>query len=295
MNFEGEVINKSPQTGGYHVDNGARFASTFIEKHKDKPFFFYWAPRAPHFPFDAPQKYVDAFPGEMPERRRQALAMIYAVDQGVGTIVKTLEDNQLMDNTIIFILGDNGALLRTREDLPLKRKKGWNGSLNDPLNGEKGTLLEGGIRIPFLVHWKGKIAAQEFKHPVTSLDISATSLALAGQLQQPEQSGVNLMPFLTGSNDARPHDTLFFSYALQSAVRHQDWKLITLNEQRYLFDLAENPLETKNLAANNPEKRRELEDLLNAFYADNKIPPPAHPNPNRITTITKIYEDYLSR
>ena len=295
MNFEGEEITKTKHEGGYHINNGARFASTFIKKNKDKPFFFYWAPRAPHFPFDAPQHYVDEFTGDMPERRRQALAMIYAIDQGVGNIVKTLEDHQLINNTIIFILGDNGAILRTQEDLPLEQKKGWNGSVNAPLNGAKGTLFEGGIRIPFLVYWKGKISTQEFNHPVSALDISATSLGLARQSRQKDQTGVDLTQFLTGENNSRPHNTLFFSYGLQAAVRHEDWKLITLDKQRYLFDLSKDFEEKVNLADENPDKRKELETLLDAFYRDNSIPAPSHPNPERIKAITNIYENFLKR
>ncbi len=181
FNFKGELIPLAKQENEpYHIEACSEAASTFINMHKNEPFFFYLAYRAPHVPLDATKKYLDRFPGEMPERRRQALAMLSAVDDGVGKVVKTLEENNLIDNTVIFFIGDNGAPLKvTKEDKP-GGGPGWDGSLNDPLNGEKGTLIEGGMRTPFVVYWKGKLQNGVYKHPVSALDFAATANALAG-------------------------------------------------------------------------------------------------------------------
>ena len=96
----------------YHLDANTAAARAFIERHHDEPFFFYCAYRAPHVPLDAPPKYLQRFPGAMPERRRQALAMISAIDDGVGRILQTLREQGIEERTLIFFIGDNGAPLK---------------------------------------------------------------------------------------------------------------------------------------------------------------------------------------
>ena len=93
----------------YHVDGCSHAASAIIDRHKDYPFFLYVAYRAPHVPLDAPRKYLKRFPGKMPERRRQALAMLSAVDDGVGLVMETLAKHGLTEKTLVFYIGDNGA------------------------------------------------------------------------------------------------------------------------------------------------------------------------------------------
>ena len=167
----------------------------FIKRHKAEPFFFYLAYRAPHVPLDATKKYLDRFPGEMPERRRQCLAMLSAVDDGVGQVMATLRQNGLEENTLNFFMGDNGAPHKIKKEDAPGGGPGWDGSLNAPMNGEKGMLSEGGIREPWLAYWKGHIpAGQVYDKPVISLDIAATAVALAGLQSDPVLASKSLAP-----------------------------------------------------------------------------------------------------
>lgn len=277
MNLDGKDIEPAEQRGGgYHLDLIADFACAFIKRHANQPFFFYLAPRAPHTPLDAPPKYTARFPGEMPERRRQALAMISAVDDGVGRILATLREHKLEERTLIFVMGDNGAPLKIHKvDSPLQGDPGgWDGSLNEPMNGEKGTLCEGGIRVPWLAYWKGTIpGGQVYRHSVISLDVAATAVALAGLKTQPgELDGVNLIPFFTGQNKAAPHERLYWRWTAQSAIREGQWKLLRGGPREYLFDLDADPGETQNLLAKHSDIANRLRDQLKAWGADLKPP-----------------------
>ncbi|MGB8169414.1 MAG: sulfatase-like hydrolase/transferase, partial [Chthoniobacteraceae bacterium] len=113
-------------------------------------------------------------------------------------------------NTLIWFIVDNGA--------PLK-EGAWDGSLNLPLVGEKGMLTDGGIRTPFVAAWPGRIpAGQTYEHPVSSLDVAATAVAVAGLPHEAALDGVNLMPFLTDENRAAPHEAFYWRWRSQSAV-----------------------------------------------------------------------------
>ena len=274
MDLDGKDLEPIEQNGGgYHLDLIADFACAFIDRHKDQPFYFYLAPRAPHVPLDAPPHYLERFPGEMPERRRQALAMLSAVDDGVGRIMTTLREHQLEENTLIFLVGDNGAPLKIHKlDAP-GGGPGWDGSLNDPLNGEKGMLAEGGIRTPFVAYWKGTIpGGQIYRHPVISIDTTATAVALAGLPDDPRLDGVNLLPYLTGAKSGAPHETLYWRWLNQSAIRQGDWKFLRGANREYLFNLKADVGETNNLIAEHPEKADALKGEL-AAWAAGLIPP----------------------
>ncbi len=248
-----EMSTSRPQM--YHVEACSQAAASLIKRYKDEPLFLYVAYRAPHVPLDAPQKYLDRFPGEMPERRRQALAMLSAVDDGVGLITKTLAENNLTEKTLIFYIGDNGAPLKIHKlDAP-GGGPGWDGSLNDPLNGEKGMLSEGGMHVPFVVSWPGTIpAGQVYDHPVSALDVAATAAELAKIEAEPDDfDGVNLVPYLSGKNEEAPHEFLAWRWVAQSAIREGDWKLLRGGEREYLYNLKSDLEEQHNLADKHPE------------------------------------------
>jgi len=289
FNFYGEKIPWSTeQTGLYHIDACTEAACAFIRKQKDNPFFFYLAYRAPHVPLDATEKYLSRFPGEMPERRRKALAMISAVDDGVGAILKTLEENGIHKKTLIFFIGDNGAPLKILKLDEPGNGAGWDGSLNDPLNGEKGTLIEGGMRTPFLVSWDGTLpAGVVYKNPVSSLDFAATASAMAGLPHDKSLDGVNLIPYLTGEIEQPPHEKLCWRWISQSAIRMGDWKLLRGGDREYLYHLATDVEEKNNLILQNPEKAAQLKKELMDWCSE--LQPPGL----QIRDMAETWNDYF--
>jgi uncharacterized sulfatase len=254
----------------YHVDGCSHAAASIIRRHQDDPLFLYVAYRAPHVPLDAPQKYLDRFPGEMPQRRRQALAMLSAVDDGVGLVMKALADNDLTEKTLVFYIGDNGAPLKIHKlDAP-GGGPGWDGSLNDPLNGEKGMLSEGGMHTPFVVCWPGRIpGGQEYPHPISALDVAATAAGVAKLETRPDDfDGVNLIPFLSGENKAAPHEALMWRWVSQSAIREGNWKLLRGGEREYLYNLQSDLEEKNNVAAKYPDIANRLRKRLTQWSVE---------------------------
>ncbi|MFC5457768.1 sulfatase [Prosthecobacter fluviatilis] len=256
----------------YHVDGCAKSAAAIIERYKEQPFFLYVAFRAPHTPLDAPQSYKDRFPGPMPERRRAALGMLAAVDDGVGLITDTLKQHGLTEKTLIFLIGDNGAPLKIHKtDSPLEGDAGgWDGSLNTPLNGEKGMLSEGGMHVPFLIAWPGTIpGGQTYEHAVSALDVAATSAALADVSVKPgDLDGVNLMPYLKGEDTRPPHVALMWRWMAQSAIREGNWKLLRGGEREYLYDLSTDLEEKHSLASQHPDIAARLRGKLTAWCGE---------------------------
>ena len=269
----------------YHLDANSDAACAFIKRHKDGPFFFYLAYRAPHVPSDATQKYLDRFPAPMPECRRECLAMMSAVDDGVGKVMESLRQYGLEDNTLIFFMGDNGAPLKmVKLD---KLNTGWDGSLNAPMNGEKGMLSEGGIREPWIAYWKGHIPpGQVYSQPVVSYDVAATAVALAGLPSDPVLDGVNLIPFFTGQNKAAPHDSICWRWVAQSAIREGKWTLLVGGDRSYLYDLDADPEEKHNLFAQQPEIAGKLRAKLESWGA--QLQPPGL----AVQKLAKTWEDY---
>jgi uncharacterized sulfatase len=246
-------------------------ALSFIERHQGDPFFVYLAYFTPHVPLESPEPWFSRTPASLPRERRQALAMIAAMDDGLGRIRGKLRSLGVEKNTLIFFIGDNGA--------PLK-EGAWDGSLNLPLIGEKGMLTDGGVRTPFVAAWPGRIpAGRVFDHPVSSLDVAATAVALAGLPHDAKLDGVNLMPFVTGENKSAPHDLLYWRWRSQAAVLEFPWKLIRLGEkERYLFDVTTPEGELKNLIGGHPDIAARLEAKLQAWSATLQPPGPAEPN-----------------
>lgn len=277
----------------YHIIANSKAACATIERYKDQPFFLYVAYRAPHVPLDAPKKYLDRFPGPMPERRRQALGMLAAVDDGVGMVVETLEKHNLRENTLIFYIGDNGAPLKIHKHDAPGGGPGWDGSLNDPLNGEKGMLAEGGIRVPFVVSWPGTIPPRQvYPHPLNALDVAATAVAIAG-IDVPDGAldGIDLIPYLSGEIQTAPERQLYWRWSMQAAIVDGDWKFLKGGPREYLFNLKDDMEEQHNLIQSHPEIAQRLKQDLEE-WSQSLVPPglsEQQPRGNR----SSYYDHYL--
>lgn len=250
----------------YRLDLQTQAGLTFIDRHKEEPFFLYLSYFAPHEPLEAPQEYLDRFSEDLPERRRYALAMNAAVDDGVGQIMQALEENDLTENTLVMFISDNGADLDLNTpDAPIDQL-GWNGSLNTPFLGQKATLMEGGIRVPFVASMPGTIPEGIVNDDlVMQLDASATAVALAGG-DVSSMDGKNLLPHLRGEAEDKPHDILYWQFGAQQAVREDNWKLLRLgHNQTWLFDLSDPNPEKVNLASQHPDLVARLSKILDGW------------------------------
>jgi arylsulfatase A-like enzyme len=239
----------------YTTTDFARETVSFIEKNREKPWFVYLPFNAVHGPLEAPQKHLDRF-GDIPEgKRRTFAAMLSAMDDAIGSVLTKLRERQLEENTLIFFFSDNGG--------PTAQTT----SRNDPLSGFKSQIMEGGVRVPFIVQWKGHLPAGKVDdRPIIQLDIHPTALAAAGVTVKPDAKfdGVNLLPYLTGNQPDLPHAALYWRFGRQRAVRQGDWKLNDMGDGVRLYNLASDIGERTDLAAKEPGKLKELE----ATYAN---------------------------
>ena len=256
------------QNNAYRIDAVSDAAVSFIKRNHDNPFYLHVAHYAPHVPLEATQKYLSRFSDVGVQRRKYALAMISAVDDGVGRILDTLAEHQVLDNTLIFFISDNGAPLGLdMSNVPVTvQSEAWDGSMNTPWVGEKGMLTDGGIRVPFLMQWPKKIPAGiTVNQPVVSLDAAYTALKSAGASSNilNQLDGVDLLPAVSGSADYLGQRAIFWRFWAQSAVRVGQWKYIKAGTNlEYLFDMNSAEHEHKNLFSSNPAKAEELKILL---------------------------------
>jgi arylsulfatase A-like enzyme len=202
------------------------------------------------------------------------------MDDAIGRVRQKLAATGLERNTLVCFVSDNGG--------PTMPGVTVNASRNDPLRGSKRTTLEGGIRVPFLVSWPGRVKPGVFTQPAIQLDLTATALTAAGVAPRPEWKleGVDLLPYLTGAKTGAPHDALYWRFGQQMAIRVGDYKLVrydtnadTLTGARNqpvspvkLYHLANDIGEAKDLAAALPDKVKELQAKWDAWNTANVAP-----------------------
>jgi arylsulfatase A-like enzyme len=205
--------------------------------------------------------------------------MMFAMDEAIGKILKTLDSSGQTQNTLVTFISDNGG--------PTMKGETVNGSINKPLRGSKRTTLEGGIRVPFLVRWPAQIKPGVYEQPVIQLDLTATALAAAGaDTSAAKLEGVDLKPHLTGSSTKAPHDALYWRFGQQMAIRQGDYKLVRYDSNAdtntgqggqpvtaaMLYNLKEDIGESNDLAAKKPEIVKELQAKWDTWNKDNVDP-----------------------
>ncbi len=252
----------------YTTDEYAARSVDWIEKNKTSPWFLYLPFNAQHAPLQAPKKYLDRFTNITDEKRRLFAAMMASMDDAVGQVLAKIRQLGQEENTMIYFIGDNGGPTASTT------------SQNGPLRGFKMTTYEGGPRVPFLVQWKGKFpAGKTYDQPVINLDVMPTIVAAAGGTidASAKLDGVDLAPFITAANTARPHQTLYWRYSPQWAIRHGDYKLVVSrggSGKAELYNLTADISEAKDLAATEPAKAKELQALWDKWSAE-QAPPSA--------------------
>ncbi len=273
--------------GEYLTDRLTNEAIKFMEENKNDPFFVYMAYYSVHTPLQAPdslvRKYIDG-PHDNGQNDPCYAAMIESLDHNVGRILKSLDEFNLAENTIVVFYSDNGAMPAV--------------AAHEPLRGFKGTLYEGGIRVPLIIKWPGRSAGLTSQVPVIGTDLYPTLLDLAG-LPEPDDytlDGLSLRPILEGKGSL-DREALFWhfpaylqgEYGMKKlwrttpvgVVRKGDYKLLEFFEDGHLelYDLRNDLGEQFNLADKYPGKAKELFEAMMSWRTGLEVPYPLEKNP----------------
>jgi len=272
--------------GDYLTDKLTDSAIAFIDSARERPFFLYLAHHAPHTPIEAPADLVEHFKTKLrPEMKHQNAgyaAMIKSLDDNVGRVLDHLKTCGLADKTIVVFTSDNGGYIG------IDRRSGFIAPCtnNAPLRSGKGSLYEGGIRVPLLIRGPGWQAGER-QQPAVTADLFCTLLSAAGIVPAENQpaDGLDLTPILKSSTAKLSRETLYWHYPHYyetttpvSAVRSGDWKLLDYFEDghRELYNLRDDPTESRDLAAANSDKVVELAKELTQWQPSvgAKLPQP---------------------
>jgi arylsulfatase B len=241
-----------------------REAVDFITRHRAQPFFLYLAYNAVHSPLQASDRSLEKFRHIPDIHRRIFAALLAQLDDGVGTLLGHLRATGLERDTLVVFLSDNGGATRELT------------SSNAPLRGEKGSLFEGGIRVPFLVRWPAQLPAGRVNDtPVISMDATATALAAAGIEPDPAADGSDLRPLITVATPAER--TFFWRAGPRAALRQGPWKIVREAAAGQpgpwqLYHLAQDRGEKSNLAAKDPARVAELAGRWDRWSAAQAAP-----------------------
>jgi arylsulfatase A-like enzyme len=240
-------------------------AAAFVKRHAQAPWFLYLAFNAPHTPLQPTPERLARFAHLTPTNRAKYAAQVSLMDDAVGAVLEAVQQSGQTSRTLVFFFSDNGG-------------PDSNGSVNTPLRGFKGQLYEGGVRVPFVVNWPSRLpAGKDYTAPVSSLDVFATALAVAGVPKPTDRQydGVNLVPFLAGETQGVPHDRLCWRMGGDQrwAIREGDWKLVrSKGKPDELYHLATDLSEKQDLAETKPEVTSRLASALAAWNQELSTP-----------------------
>jgi arylsulfatase A-like enzyme len=273
---------------GYFTTLIGNEAVNIIENHNtSKPLFLYVASLAPHAPYQAPKQAIDAYKNAAGDEHRHIYAaMITELDTQVGRIVAALKQKNMFDNTLIIFSSDNGgatsALFATGARAPDERAESGGVEIgaktpasNGDLRGGKGSLHEGGVRVPTIFSWPAKLKPKVVNEPLSMVDVMPTVLARAGAKGSPDHpfDGKDIWPTLA-EGQASPHEDILINVeAFRGALRKGNWKLVKialLPSKTELFDLEKDPGEKNNVAGQFPEIVSDLEARLLTYAKEMK-------------------------
>ena len=253
---------------GYVTQLWGKDAVAQIEAHDAKtPLFMYLAFTAPHSPYQAPKEYLEKYSNIEDSTRRAYAAQITCMDDEIGKVVAALDKKKMRDNTLIVFMSDNGgnrtALLAGDADVSKLKLPADNG----PYRGGKGTLYEGGTRVAALANWPGRIKAGEVKEMMHIVDMFPTLAGLAGAslTKGKPLDGLDVWPTISEGKPSPRHEIVYNIEPFRGGVREGDWKLIwrtPLPSAIELYNIPQDPSETKNLADSNPDKVAALQKRI---------------------------------
>ena len=252
--------------GRFFPDLMVEEASQFISKHREQPFFLYFALNGPHYPYQGDPHWLEHYK-DLPSPRNLYAAFLSSIDERIGSVLKRVDELGLRDQTIVVFQSDHGHSTEERAHL--------GGGSSGPYRGAKFSLFEGGIRVPAIISWPGKLPQGEVRTQLGhSCDWLPTLAALSGvSLLETEVDGVNLVPMLRAADVVAPRRLVHWHLGdqpAQWAVRDGDWKLIgnvqdstggelTAEDKKlFLVNLSEDPTEQRNLADKYPAVVRRL-------------------------------------
>lgn len=264
-----EHNGKNVQEKDYITDALSREAVRFVElaAKKDHPFFLYLAYNAPHSPLEAKEDDLAEFTHVEDEKRRTYAAMVYAVDRGVGQLVEQLTDDNILDETLIVFLSDNGGKLGL-------------GANNSPLREGKGSAFEGGFRVPMFFHWPGKVTGnRKFDHPISAIDFYPTFASLAGVDMPADKhiDGIDIWDAVANGENPRQGKPIFAARhrggSTDVAIRRDQWKAVKAYNGRWqLFDVVKDISERHDVSGSNVQILSDLASCAKAWSSSHSQP-----------------------
>lgn len=267
--------DKKLEEPGYVTTLLGQDAVRYIEKYDPaKPMFMYLAFTAPHTPYQAPQEYLDRFKSISDPNRRAYAAMIGAMDDQIANVLAALQKKGMRDNTLVVFHSDNGGVKSAAFAGQIETKGALPAS-NGPFREGKGSLYEGGTRAVALANWPGHIKPQKVDQPLHVVDMLPTLAARAGASTDGTKplDGVDVWRTISEGAPSPRKEIVYNVEMFRGAVRQGDWKLVwrtTLPARTELFNIANDPGEAKDLAAENPQIVAELQKRIDGLARDMK-------------------------
>ena len=254
----GEEVHYPSQ---FFPDMMVKEAQQFITENKEKPFFIYFPINVPHYPYQGDVKWLEHYK-DLPHPRRLYAAFVSTMDERIGQLVASVKGNGLQEDTIIIFQSDHGHSVETRAF--------GGGGFAGPYRGAKGSVLEGGIRVPAMISWPGTLLQDQVRDQLAAYcDWFPTILELC-EIEKPKHKlyGKSLLPIIKSADEPTHHQIFNCQFGKQWAVREGDWKLCKTRNEFGLFNIAKDPSESKNMLKEKPDIAKRLQDHREAWLEE---------------------------